>query len=187
MGTTQELFTKTDKLLREVQLNLKVPKNHVNIFGGFRYRKLEDVLEALKPILPEGCTVTFDSEVIEVGGRLFIKSVCSFHTPHGNRCARGWAEIPDSSKKKMDEAQATGAALSYSMKYAVYALFLLDDGVDNDSLMGREEKAAIDRILSLKTATQIKEEMKKIKKEQPNVYKNIYDIAMEIYKEKGGK
>ena len=37
--------------LSEIQKELKVPKKHYNKFGDFYYRKLEDICEAVKPLL----------------------------------------------------------------------------------------------------------------------------------------
>ena len=39
--------------LNYIQTNLKVKKEKINSFGGYKYRNLDDIFEALKPLLKE--------------------------------------------------------------------------------------------------------------------------------------
>ena len=41
------------KELISIQSELKAPKTQYNKFGGYKYRKAEDILEAVKPLLFE--------------------------------------------------------------------------------------------------------------------------------------
>ena len=41
------------KKLVEIQNELKVPKGNLNKFGNYKYRSVEDILEAVKPIEAE--------------------------------------------------------------------------------------------------------------------------------------
>ena len=52
------------KQLAQVQKELKAPKNQRNTFGNYNYRSCEDILEAVKPLLPEGTVVIIKDEVI---------------------------------------------------------------------------------------------------------------------------
>lgn len=56
------------KELNYIQTKLKAPKNQKNSFGGYSYRSLEDITEAVKPLLAEtGCTLTFEDSVERIG------------------------------------------------------------------------------------------------------------------------
>ena len=51
--------------LGKIQQELNVPKNQKNKFGGYMYRSLEDIMEAVKPLLETyGLTLFFSDEVI---------------------------------------------------------------------------------------------------------------------------
>ena len=120
--------------LAEIQHKLKVPKSK-SAGGRFKFRSVEDIYEAVKPLLGD-LQLTISDEVVEMGNKFFIRATASLHTTDGKDgvgCT-GWAEIPD--QKGMNAAQATGSASSYARKYALGGLFLLDDSVDADELEG---------------------------------------------------
>jgi hypothetical protein len=123
------------KKLLEIQLILKVPKNQYNDFGKFKYRSCEDILEAAKPILKEkNCVVYFTDSVENIGNRNYVKATAHFVDLETNETLT----IPayareDETKKGMDGAQITGASSSYARKYALNALFAIDDTKDPDT------------------------------------------------------
>ena len=120
--------------LQLIQAELKAPKGQTNDFGKYKYRSCEDILEAVKPLLKKhDCVLTLSDEMIEVGGRVYVKATANFvHVGKGmievTACARE-AET----KKGMDDAQITGAASSYARKYALNGLFCIDDTKDADA------------------------------------------------------
>lgn len=121
--------------LNEIQQQLKVPKNHLNKFGGYNYRNAEDILEAVKPLLGDS-VLTLTDEVVNVGSRNYVKATARFHENRSPDAAiievNGYA-CESEEKKGMDVAQITGAASSYARKYALNGLFLIDDTKDADS------------------------------------------------------
>jgi len=124
-----------DEKLLKVQHDLKAPKMRDNKFGGFAYRTCEDILQALKPsLLASGLLLTLTDEIIVVGERYYLKATATVSCSTGEtKSCYGWAREP-LSKKGMDESQVTGAASSYARKYALNALFLIDDNRDADSI-----------------------------------------------------
>jgi hypothetical protein len=131
----------TDKLIA-IQQALKAPKGQYNSFGGYNYRSCEDILEAVKPILAkEKVALTISDEIVEVGGRIYVKATATLHDPSdANVIARTSAYArEEESKKGMDAAQLTGATSSYARKYALNGLFAIDDNkdADDDSLSPR--------------------------------------------------
>ena len=117
--------------LARVRTELKVPKSQHNSFGNYNYRSQEDILEAVKPLL-KGSMLTITDEMVEVGGRVYVKATAVFISDQGSVVATAYAREAES-KKGMDEAQVTGSASSYARKYALNALFLIDDVKDADS------------------------------------------------------
>ena len=125
-------LTLRQKLLK-VQLELKAPKSNFNKFGGFYYRSLEDILEAVKPLLDKhGLTLTISDEPIMIGDRFYIKATARLSDGKENLEVTAYAREA-AGKKGMDEAQVTGASSSYARKYCLNGLFLIDDTKDPDT------------------------------------------------------
>jgi hypothetical protein len=121
------------KELIAIQSELKAPKNQYNSFGKYKYRSVEDILEAVKPLLLKyGCTLIIEDEVKEVGGIVFIESTASIQKDMEGRAVTAQAGI-DINRKGMDVAQSFGSSSSYARKYALNGLFLIDDTKDPDS------------------------------------------------------
>lgn len=117
--------------LSEIQAKLKAPKNQFNKFGGYKYRSCEDILEAVKPLL-NGATITIEDEIILIGDRYYVKATATFRDGEEIQKVSAFAREP-LNKKGMDESQITGAASSYSRKYALNGLLLIDDNKDADA------------------------------------------------------
>lgn len=119
--------------LAKIQLELKAPKSNFNKFGGFYYRSLEDILEAVKPLLDKhGLTLTISDEPVMVGDRFYIKATAQLSDGKETFEVTAYAREAVG-KKGMDEAQVTGASSSYARKYALNGLFLIDDTKDADT------------------------------------------------------
>lgn len=114
--------------LTQIQKKLKAPKGQFNAFGKYSYRSCEDILEAIKPLLTDKDLFYISDEVVEVGGRVYVKAIATFNGIVSTAYAR---ESTD--KKGMDEAQITGSASSYARKYALNGLFAIDDTKDPDA------------------------------------------------------
>jgi hypothetical protein len=125
------------KELIAIQNELKAPKSQFNAFGKYKYRSVEDILEAVKPLLLKyECTLTIEDEVKEVGGLVFIEATASIQVDKEGRmegrAVTAQAGI-DINRKGMDVAQSYGSSSSYARKYALNGLFLIDDTKDPDS------------------------------------------------------
>lgn len=123
-----------EKLMR-IQTQIKAPKNLYNSFGKYKYRNAEGICEAVKPYLEkEKCSLILADEIIEVGGRVYVKAEAVLTDIETGECSVVTAYAREASEKKgMDESQITGTASSYARKYALNGLFLLDDTKDADS------------------------------------------------------
>ena len=122
------------KSLIDIQQRLNVPKNQYNQFGKFKYRSLEDIQAVLKPLLAEhNCGIRFDDTIVEHCGRTFLKTTLTFFNDKGETLTTTSEAEHAIEKSGMDSAQISGAASSYARKYAMNALFLIDDSPEIDS------------------------------------------------------
>lgn len=116
-----------------IQSELKAPKNQFNAFGKYKYRNCEDILEALKPLLLKyECTLTITDEIKQIGEWVYVEATASIQKGEEGRTVTAQAGI-EYPKKGMDMAQAFAASSSYSRKYALNGLFLIDDTKDADT------------------------------------------------------
>lgn len=124
--------------LNEIQQKLKAPKNQKNTFGNYNYRSCEDILEAVKPLLGDA-TLTITDEIVEVGGRVYVKATATLKDGAIETKTTAFARESET-KKGMDDSQITGSASSYARKYALNGLFLIDDTKDADATNKHEKE-----------------------------------------------
>lgn len=154
------------KQLQVIQAGLKAPKNNRNSFGNYKYRKAEDILSAVKPLLG-CCTITLTDDVVlipckedrvvklktdqgrgvpplieyrtlHVEGRYFLKATATIGDGNESASATGWAEID--SHEGMSREQCLGAASSYARKYALCGLFGIDDSSDDPDAINNQPR-----------------------------------------------
>lgn len=123
-----------EKLIN-IQNKLNAPKNQKNTFGGYNYRSAEDILEAVKPLLfEEKCVLLLNDDIVLVGDRYYVKATATLLDTDGKQLAQTTAFARESLVKKgQDDSQITGTASSYARKYALNALFCIDDAKDADT------------------------------------------------------
>lgn len=121
--------------LMTVQSELKAPKGQENTFGKYRYRSAEDILEAVKPLLKENGLYLRISDTVElIGDRYYVKATATAVDIATGDAESATAYAREQTEKKgMDAAQVTGATSSYARKYALNALFGIDDTKDADT------------------------------------------------------
>lgn len=161
--------------LLAVQTKLKAPKSQFNSFGNYKYRNCEDILEALKPHLKEeNATLYIEDSVEQVADRVYVKAIVHFiDCESGEKMQTSAYAREAMTKKGLDDAQLTGATSSYARKYALNALFAIDDTKDFDSMDNttKEEKP--------------RSEPKKGDKTQNKQSKTARQELLEYCKEKG--
>ena len=131
------------KELIAIQSELKAPKSQFNKFGGYKYRKAEDILEAVKPLLAkQKCTLIITDDVVLIGNRIYVKATATIKNEKGEcETTTGWAR-EEETKKGMDGSQITGASSSYARKYALNGLFAIDDNADSDTTNDGQHQAS---------------------------------------------
>lgn len=128
------------KSLIDIQQRLDAPKGQYNNFGKYNYRSLEDIEAAIKPLLREhSCGIRFSDQVVEHCGRTFLQTTLFFFNTKGENISVTAEAEHSATKSGMDAAQITGAASSYARKYAMNALFAIDDTKDADTNQYRDQ------------------------------------------------
>lgn len=142
------------KELIAIQSELKAPKSQFNKFGGYKYRKAEDILEAVKPLLAkQKCTLIITDDVVLIGNRIYVKATATIKNEKGEfETTTGWAR-EEETKKGMDGSQITGASSSYARKYALNGLFAIDDNADSDTTNDGQHQAAQQQTQTQQPAT----------------------------------
>ena len=131
--------------LAQIQAELKAPKNQHNKYGNYNYRNIEDIYEALKPLLKKTkASVVMSDSVEECAGKVYIKACAKLVCTETGESISNFAlaREDDDPRGSMSNAQASGSASSYARKYALGGLFLLDDTKDDDTNESHEEKTA---------------------------------------------
>ena len=143
------------KELISIQSELKAPKSQFNKFGGYKYRKAEDILEAVKPLLAkQKCTLIITDDVVLIGNRIYVKATATIKNEKGEyETTTGWAR-EEETKKGMDGSQITGASSSYARKYALNGLFAIDDNADSDTTNDGQHQAAQQQTQTQQTTVQ---------------------------------
>lgn len=134
--------------LQKIQSELKAPKNQKNMFGGYKYRNLEDICEAVKPLLNKySCSLVLSDDVVMIGERTYLKATATLiDSETGEKTSNNGFAREDVAKKGMDLSQLTGACSSYARKYALNGLFCIDDTKDADATnTGDEQKTPVRR------------------------------------------
>lgn len=187
--------------LFEIQQQLKVNKSMYNKFGNYYYRSAESILQSVKPILQElGLVILFEDELRQMFQaettedkatlyKYVFSTVKLIDIANGEEIkATAFAREPDY-KKGMDECQLTGSTMSYARKYALGALFAIDDGNDSDSHEQPEQTKTSAKEKPKTTAKTTAKTTDTITKEQAVQLSNIGndDALMDALKSRGYK
>ena len=131
------------QVLAEVQRELNVPKDKYNSFGKYKFRNLESINLALKPLCEKHkCGYYLTDDIVFIEGRFYLKATATFYAfgCDGEVSVTAWAREEDE-KKGMDEAQITGLSSSYARKYAMCGLFAVDSGEEVDGMDNRSSES----------------------------------------------
>ena len=109
-----------EKLLT-IQTELKAQKSQLNKFGGYNYRSLEDIYEALKPLLKKTNTILLVDNDLEVfAEKIFRKSTAILKDVDTDEEVRTHTYTQEGIEKKgMSPEQCSGSTASYSDKYCL--------------------------------------------------------------------
>lgn len=121
----------------ELKNEISVGKGVKNTYGGFYYRTVEQIFEALKPLeLKYNILVEVDSELKVYNEKLFHEATATARDIESGEIITkktSYAEFqPKDAKVNMNESQLSGSVESYAVKRALQMLVGLDDGLDAD-------------------------------------------------------
>lgn len=122
--------------LTNITSELHAPKNMKNSFGNYSYRNAESIYEAVKPLLIKyKCALFLTDRISQKGERTYVEATATLvdiEKPEDIIVNVAYAR-EEEVKKGMDASQVTGACSSYSRKYCLAGLFLIDASEDADS------------------------------------------------------
>ena len=128
------------KALSAIQGGLKAPKDQKA--NRYRYRNIEDINEAVKPLAAEhGCAVVYTDHMEFVESYVTCVSTCTLLHESGTLSAQGFA-IVNVENKNMSVEQSCGSASSYARKYAACGLFAIDDSADDPDKVNADKSGA---------------------------------------------
>lgn len=147
------------KELSIIQRTLIAPKDQTSPDGKLKYkfRKAEDILENVKPILEQTNTaIVLKDNIVEIGGRLFMKSTAMLIDENNATImtSDAFAEL-DMNHFGMSAEQKTGCASSYARKYALCGLFAIDDSKDDPDTLPSQEDVLIVEVGKCNTIDQL--------------------------------
>lgn len=171
------------KELITIQSELKAPKTQVNRFGGYKYRKAEDILEAVKPLLAnQKCTLIISDDIVMIGNRIYVKATATIKNEKGEcETTTGWAR-EEETKKGMDGSQITGASSSYARKYALNGLFAIDDNADSDTTNTGQQDSTHHLAAQQTAQTQQQQPQATAQQAQPQYHPDNLAEALEMVK-----
>ena len=171
------------KELITIQSELKAPKTQVNRFGGYKYRKAEDILEAVKPLLAkQKCTLIISDDIVMIGNRIYVKATATIKNEKGEcETTTGWAR-EEETKKGMDGSQITGASSSYARKYALNGLFAIDDNADSDTTNTGQQESTHHLAAQQTAQTQQQQPQATAQQAQPQYHPDNLAEALEMVK-----
>lgn len=129
------------KIIEEIskaQRTINVQKTEYNSFGKYKYRNAESILTAVKKNLPPEIVIIPEYTLSENEKRLSL-IVNFYNTKDDTDKFSHKSEVFIDAHKGMSNEQCIGAAYSYCLKYALCAIFLIDNDADPDTLPPKME------------------------------------------------
>ena len=149
--------------LAKIQTELKAKKSSYNSFGKYYFRKAEDILEAVKPLLlKHDVSVTITENIIATDPVPMLESKAIISDGENQITTSAIVGV-DLNQKGMQTAQQFGAASSYGKKYALGNLFLIDDTQDADGSNDHGKSKAVSKIKKAALKPITAEQMEKAK------------------------
>lgn len=137
------------KKMVELQARAKAPKNQGSSQIRYKYRTLEDMTEAIKPILQElELYLVISDEIVLVGSKHYVKATATIFDGDESVSATAYARESDIAKG-MSDGQLTGATSSYARKYALGGLLAIDnsDDLDVEASKGNIQESTEDKVI----------------------------------------
>lgn len=129
-------MSKIIQIIAKAQRQINVQKTEYNNFGKYKYRNAESILTEVKRVLPENIAIIPFYDLSNDEKRLLMTVVI---TDGEERFEHKSAVFLDK-HKGMSNEQCVGTAYSYAYKYALCAIFAIDNGEDADKLPPKVEK-----------------------------------------------
>lgn len=149
--------------LTTIQEKIVVEKGKLNKFGNYKYRSVDDIFGAIKPLLKEEkVALVITTALRGEGNEAYIEAICKLKDLESDTEEFGtaYAKI-DYTRKGMSYDQMTGSAITYAVKYALSNLLLLEAEEDADAKDNTTMHEGLKFVKADKREEAKKEEVKK--------------------------
>jgi hypothetical protein len=126
------------KELIDLQRTLHVPKDKDGYDKKYKYRKADDILEAVKKHAPANVYVIMTDDIVSVGAFNYMKGTATIYNGTESISASSFAK--EGKLAAQSDPQISGSCSTYARKKALEGLFMLDDGNDPDDIKPGEIK-----------------------------------------------
>ena len=181
-------------ILKEIikaQRLICVKKTDWNEYGKYRYRNAETILAEVKKALSPEIGIIPKYEISDDEKRLTLE----LRFTDGEENYTHSSVVLIDTHKGMSREQCVGAAYSYCLKYALCAVFLIDNGEEVDKLPPKQdietEKVNIEKVAAraksalkkLDTETAIKEKTAEMVAQMPKYKAVIEKVSVQVIDE----
>jgi hypothetical protein len=118
------------KELIELQKILIVGKDQSPSNNRYKYRKVDDILRAVKSSGIDNVFILLSDELIELNGCVYTKGTATINNGETSVSASAYAK--EGALPGQSDPQISGSCSTYARKKALEGLFALDDGNDPD-------------------------------------------------------
>ena len=140
------------KELIEIQKKLHVPKGQAPENKRYNYRKIDDIIRAVKKIAPDNVYIILTDDLVELGGNVYTKGIATIS--NGKESVSASAYAKEGSLPGQSDPQISGSCSTYERKKALEGLLSLDDGNDPDgNPLPKEETTKLQYINTQQKAT----------------------------------
>ena len=148
------------KELIELQKHLRVGKDQSPSNNRYKYRKVDDILRAVRGSGIENIFIVLSDELFELNGSVYTKGTATLHNGESSISASAYAkegQLPGQS-----DPQISGSCSTYARKKALEGLLALDDGNDPDGNPLPEKPANGYRKATVKQKSKLKDYIVKL-------------------------
>lgn len=118
------------KELIELQKHLTVKKDQSPKNNMYKYRKVDDILRAVRESGIENIYIVLSDELVELAGNVYTKGTATIYNGEMSVSASSYAK--EGNLPGQSDPQISGSCSTYARKKALEGLLALDDGNDPD-------------------------------------------------------
>lgn len=137
-----EFIKEAVRVQQEISANKGRKVENKNKETMYTYRNADDILSAFKK-LQSKLFLSVADELVSINNAIFVKATAKLTDGVNELSSTAFAEL--AAEGRMSPAQQTGSTSSFARKYALAALFALDDEKDADAMAADTNGASMQK------------------------------------------